>query len=139
MRTYRSLKSNGRLWCILAIDGGEEATTLARYGTLLERFADQAILTSQPDAKSTFLSGSHSVLDGVERCASLRLVADRNRAIRWAMNQAGPNDTILVLTGDRHQTAKVARTNLQKIEAMIEKEWDKADEANPKPIFKIVG
>lgn len=139
MRTFRSLKSNGRLWCIVAIDGGEEATTLARYGTLIERFADQAILTAQPDAKSSFLSGSHAVLDGVEKCAALRLVADRTRAIRWAMNEAGPNDTILVLTGDRHQTPKTSRTNLQRIEKMIEKEWDRADDASPKPKFKVVG
>ncbi len=139
MRTYRSLKSNGRLWCILAIDGGEEATTLARYGTLVERFADRAILVSQPDAKSTFLAGSHAVLDGVEKCASLRLVADQNRAIRWAINEAGPNDTILVMTGRRHQTAKTTRTELQRIEKMVEKEWDKADQADPKPIFKVVG
>ena len=31
LRTYRSMKSAGRLWCVLAIDGNDPPETLARY------------------------------------------------------------------------------------------------------------
>ncbi|QDT06329.1 MurE-like ligase [Rubripirellula lacrimiformis] len=139
LRTFRSGKGAGRLWVIQAIDGGEQPEILARYGHLIERFADKAIVTSLPSSRENFLAASHAVLDGVEKCASMRLVADRTRAIQWAMNSSGPNDTILVITGDRYQTAMSARTDLQNLEAMIEKQWDKADAADPKPALKIVG
>ncbi|MGB7328393.1 MAG: Mur ligase family protein [Rubripirellula sp.] len=139
LRTFRGMKGAGRLWCVMAVDCGEQPEILAHYGNLIERFADQAIVTAQPGTRKSFMPASHAVLDGVEKCAVMRLVADRSRAIKWAISEAGPNDTILVMTGERNQTAKAGRTDLQKLEKMIEGEWDKADEANPKPTLKIFG
>ncbi len=139
LRTFRSMKSSGRLWCVHAIDCGEQPEILARYGNLIERFADHAVITSQPSTKSSFMSASHAVLDGVEKCAAMRLVADRTRAIQWAIRKAGPNDTILVITGERNQTAMAGRSDLQRIEKLVEKEWDKIDEADSKPKLKIFG
>lgn len=120
LRTFRSMKSAGRLWCVLAVDANQSAESLADYGALLERFADHAILTSQPEAKPEFLAASHAVLDGVKKCAALRLVADRRRAIEWAVCQAGPNDTILVISGQRDQTAAAQRTDIQRISSWVE-------------------
>lgn len=139
LRTFRSMKGAGRLWCVQAIDGGEQPEILARYGSLIERFADHAVVTSQPQTKASFLAASHAVMDGIEKLAAVRLVADRSRAIRWAMSNAKPGDTILVITGGKNETAKSARTDLQKIEKQAEEFWDQAEQADPTPTLKIFG
>ncbi len=134
LRTYRSMKSNGRLWCVLAINGNDSPELLSRYGNAMERFADNAIITAQAGTKSSFLSASHGVLDGVERCAALRLVADRRRAIEWAVSEAGPNDTIVVVTGERNQTAVEQRSDIEIISRWVESERErhaKQSQANP--------
>ena len=120
LRTQKSMKVNGRLWCVLAIDGGESPETLAQYGNLIERFADNPVVTSTSQTKQKFLSGSHAILDGVEKCASFRLVADRKRAIEWAISEARPEDTIVVITSERQQTAHEQRADLQRIAKWIE-------------------
>ncbi|MFK8114071.1 MAG: Mur ligase family protein, partial [Rubripirellula sp.] len=97
LRTHRSMKAAGRLWCVLAIDGKEAPEVLAQYGNHLERFADHPVIASQRDAKTSFLAGTHGILDGVEKCAAFRLVADRARAIDWAITEAAPNDTVLII------------------------------------------
>jgi UDP-N-acetylmuramoyl-L-alanyl-D-glutamate--2,6-diaminopimelate ligase len=120
LRTFRSMKSAGRMWCVFAVNANDSSELLANYGSLLERFADHTILTAQPESKSKFLSASHAVLDGVEKCATLRLVADRRRAIEWAVAQAGQNDTILVITGEREQTAAEQRADIERISGWVE-------------------
>ncbi|TWU60775.1 MurE-like ligase [Rubripirellula tenax] len=139
LRTFRSMKGAGRLWCVLAIDGGEQPEILARYGHLIERFADNCVVTSDPATRQSFLPASHAVLDGVEQCVAMRLVADRDRAIQWAMSEAGINDTILVITGQRHQTPLAARTELGELEKLVETAWTKSEDNDPKPKLKIFG
>lgn len=139
MRTFRSMKSNGRLWCVLAIDARDKPEHLARYGSLLERFADQAILTAQPDSQTDFLAASHCVLDGVEKCAAVRLVSQRRRAVEWAVGQAKPNDTILVITGQPSQNAAEQRAEIERIGGWIDaarKSNEQADDAE-RPQLKI--
>jgi len=144
LRTFRSMKSAGRLWCIQAIDPGEQPEVLAHYGNLIERFADRAIVTCQPHAKAAFLAGTHAVLDGVEQCAALRCVADQTRAIQWAISEAGPRDTILVITGRANRTPREQRADLQRIEAMVHEAWgpELAEESggtNQPPVLKVYG
>ena len=137
MRAALSMKSGGRLWCIAAIDGNEEDTSLARLGNLLERFSDHAIVTSVANKKSSFLSASHAVLDGVEQCAAMRLVADSSRALSWAMAEAKPTDTILVMTNDSSKSAHEERSRIESIETLVEKTRDAQDLARPKPQLKV--
>jgi UDP-N-acetylmuramoyl-L-alanyl-D-glutamate--2,6-diaminopimelate ligase len=115
LRTHRSMKASGRLWCIAAIDPTATAEQLAELGSHLERFADHAIVTSTLAGKSQFLASSHQVLDGVQHCAAIRLVADRQRAIEWAIQEAGPHDTVVVFTNERNQSAQQQRADLEKI------------------------
>ncbi len=115
LRTYRSMRAGGRLWCVLAIDNNDSPDQLARYGAVVEKFADQAILTARLGAGEAFLSASHSILDGVQKCAAMRLVASRRRAIQWAVSQAQPSDTILVITGENSETAHGRRTEIEQL------------------------
>lgn len=122
LRTWRSMKSGGQLWCVMSIDATEIPEELARYGDLIERFADQAIITAAPDSKLKFLSAAHCVLDGVQDCAALRLVADPERAVRWAIAEAGCNDTVLVIGAAGGQTPHQRRSGIDQIKTWIESE-----------------
>jgi UDP-N-acetylmuramoyl-L-alanyl-D-glutamate--2,6-diaminopimelate ligase len=135
LRTYRASKAPGRLWCVLAANGHDAPQTLARYGTLLEQLADHSIVTAQLPTKATFLAASHGVLDGVQRCAAFRLVADFRRAIQWAVSAARPSDTILVITGQRGQSAREQRVDLEQISAWVEE----ARQSPAAPQLRIVG
>lgn len=141
MRPCRDMKAGGKLWCVLVFDANADAETLSRYGTQLERFSDHAIITATNQSRSGFLSASHNVLDGVKKCASFRLVANRDRAIEWAVTEAAPQDTILIITGERGQTAHEQRTNLAKIERCIEQARGNAEQrkTETKPKLSIFG
>ena len=110
----------GRLWCVLAVDASDGLEQLASYGNLSERLAGHTIVTSKRGAKANFLAASHAVMDGVKECAALRLVADRTRAIEWAIAEARPSDTILVITGERNQTAHEHRLDVERIRQCVE-------------------
>ncbi len=141
LRTCRSMKGAGRLWCVLAINGGDDPETLARYGTLTERFADHTIVTSQAGKKSSFLGATHNVLDGVNKCAAFRMVADRRRAIEWAVSEARPDDTILVIAGERHDNAVSQRSDIERLGAWVETARNSQDRQDPgeSPKLKIFG
>ena len=137
MRTYRSMKASGKLWCVLAIDANLSPQTLARFGTHLERLGDQAIVTATTDTRSKFLAASHCVLDGVKRCAAFRLVASRQRAIEWAVSEASANDTILLITGERHQSAHHHRSDLGQITQWVQDARDRQDQSDDSSPIKL--
>ncbi len=119
LHSCRSMKASGQLWCVLALDGQTSPENLARYGTLMERFADQAIVTSRPEAQREFLSESHHLLDGVTHCVAFRLVANQKRALQWAMSQAKPADTVLVITGQKGQPARQQRSEIEAVKRWL--------------------
>lgn len=120
LRTCRSMQSRGKLWCVLAIDEVTEPESMARYGTIMERFADHAIVTSRKECQKSFLNRSHNVLDGVKQCAAFRLVANQRRAVQWAMEQASPADTIVLITGQNGQTAKQQRIEIETLKRWLD-------------------
>lgn len=120
----------GKLWCVLAPSTGDSAEMLMQYGRLLETLPDQCILTCDPTQKSGFLAISHGVLDGVQDCASMRLVADQERAIEWAMQCAGANDTVVVLGGIDRSSPQTQRANLKRLGEVIDRIQAKSSEQN---------
>lgn len=136
LRTYRSMKAGGKLWCVLAVDGTDPPETLARFGSLIERFADNAIVTAAGDGSSSFLQASHALLDGVEQCAAFRLVANRQRAIEWAIAESGSNDTIVFITGEKNQTAHAQRSDLERIQGWVDEARNPNDQPAKLKVFK---
>ncbi len=121
LRTHRSMKSGGRLWCINAIDHESPTEHLAQIGSTMERLTDSAIVTSTLPSKQRFLAASHHVLDGVQHCAAFRLVADRQRALEWALQEAGPRDTIVLFMNERNQTAHQQRSDIDQLTKSVER------------------
>ncbi|MEO1528271.1 MAG: Mur ligase family protein [Planctomycetota bacterium] len=96
LKTAKSVGAGGKLWCVFAIGDTDDAETLAAYGHALERHSHRSVVTSRHDAGEPFLKRTHQLLDGVQKCAEFRLVADLKRAIGWSLEVAGPNDTIVI-------------------------------------------
>ena len=140
LRTARSMKNGGRLWCIATMsDLVAQESQLMRLGSLLERFADQVVVTTTPDRKHKFLKSSHDVLDGVQECAAMRLVADSRRALQWAMQEARPTDTILLLTNQSFASAQEERVELAAIESTIQSNRNVLDAGENRPKLKVFG
>ena len=133
LRTHHSMKAKGKLWCVFAITERFSSQELADGGAALERFADRMVITSTPRAKVTFLAKSHEVLDGVQKCAAFRLVADRSRAIDWVLQEASEQDTVVIFTNETKQTAHEQRSDLRRLRFSIEQNWKirKANETAP--------
>ena len=123
LRTHRSMKGQGRMWCIFAISDHLNAEDLAEVGGRLERFSDRSIVTATPASKTKFLSRSHEVLDGVKQCAAFRLVADRSRALDWVLQEASRDDTVVIFTNEANQTAHDQRSDLRKLRRAVEQHW----------------
>ena len=121
LRSARSMRApGGRLWCVMAIDPSDSPLHLALNGGHAERFADKPIVTCFDGKKDHFLKASHAVLDGVQKCAMIRLVADSKRAIQWAVDEANPQDTILVLGGVSRERASQQRKQIENLEKWVE-------------------
>jgi len=140
LQTMRRMKGAGRLWCVLTIDTDDDDQRLADYGNCLERFADHAIVTCREEGKAKFLRDSHAILDGVQKLAAMRLSADRQRAIRWAIASAKPQDTIVMIGGITRKNAHQQRSEIEQIVRWVESERSAAavdDEDSQPKIFSI--
>ncbi len=122
LQTLRRMKGQGRLWCVLAIDPNDTDEQLADYGHCIERFADQSIVTCRFEGKKHFLSDSHAILDGVQKLSSMRLSADHQRAVHWAVSSAKADDTIVIIGGITRSNAQAQRTEIDKIVSWVEGE-----------------
>ncbi|TWT93077.1 Mur ligase family protein [Neorhodopirellula pilleata] len=123
----------GQIWCVLAPSIEDTSETLMLYGRLLETLPDHCILTCHPSEKAGFLAMSHAVLDGVEDCAAMRLVADQERAIGWAMQAARPQDTIIVLGGLDRSTPLRQRADIRRVEELIAGVRSRSSQNAPSP------
>ncbi len=143
IRAARASKGQGKLWCVFSIRETHSSEDLAEVGHLIERFGDQAVITTSKDQKRSFLKRSHDVLDGVTQCAAFRLVADSDRALQWAISEAGADDTVLVLCGASRGNARTERLELESLANNIRKQQNrqpKKDRAGgSRPRLRIVG
>lgn len=124
LRSLRQQRGGGKLWCIMTLDDGATIgsdESFAISGRMIEKYADRVVLTSTDEAKSNFLHSAHAVLDGFREVTVARLVADQRRAIQWAMEQAMPQDTIVVLGGMGGVTAQERRSRILQLEMLVER------------------
>jgi len=123
LRTLRQQRCGGKLWCVMTIDQRSQMSddSMSICGRLIEKYADKVVLTSTEENKDNFLRGAHSLLDGFREVTVARLVADRMRAIQWAIHNAAHNDTIVIIGGLSGDTAHERRSNVQALELLIAK------------------
>jgi len=99
LRGIRRECGSGKLWLVAAVTGAFPDTELARCGRIAEKFADHTVVTSAAGGKQGFLAAAHEWLDGVRHPALPRLVADREVALRWVLEHASADDTVIIAGG----------------------------------------
>lgn len=119
LRGLRRERGTGQLWCIASVEPGTDEGTCAGIGASAQRFSDQVILTSSRGDKANFLQRAHAMLDGVPDVAEPRLIADRDTAIRWAVQRAAPDDIIVIAGGFATANPAAHRRALQADETAV--------------------
>jgi UDP-N-acetylmuramoyl-L-alanyl-D-glutamate--2,6-diaminopimelate ligase len=122
----------GRVICVAGAEGQRHKRTRAEIGRVVERLADEVIITSQNPRREEPLQIAHGILDGMTDVASPRLLPNRAKAIEWALSEALPGDSVVV-TGlgeadyhvigkkkHRHDDREVARRWLYEVGATRE-------------------
>jgi UDP-N-acetylmuramoyl-L-alanyl-D-glutamate--2,6-diaminopimelate ligase len=109
--------TTGRLICAFGSAGDRDAGKRPAMGAAAVQRADVVIITdddphSEDPAviRAAVLAGAQEALDGVpgtgrESGVELHEIADRREAIRWAVAQAKPGDTVLI-AGRGHETVQ---------------------------------
>jgi UDP-N-acetylmuramoyl-L-alanyl-D-glutamate--2,6-diaminopimelate ligase len=95
----------GRLWVVFGAGGDRDAGKRPEMGRVAAAGADVAVVTS--DNPRT--ENPESIIDDIERgmgSAPRHRVSDRREAIRYALQNAAPDDVIL-LAGKGHETYQV--------------------------------
>ncbi len=95
LKTLRRV-TEGRVICAFSADELTQRAHRPLLGRVAERHADVGILTSGEVHYEEPLKIVHDILDGYDRPARAHVIPGRANAIRWALQQAGPRDTVLI-------------------------------------------
>jgi UDP-N-acetylmuramoyl-L-alanyl-D-glutamate--2,6-diaminopimelate ligase len=134
LRGLRRERNGGRLWVVASGDCEAAASEVAAMGRTAERYTDAVVVTIAPESKGDFLRLAHNWLDGVEKAASPRLIADRESAIAWALSNAGPRDTVLIAGGWPTDSPHGQRAAITADEALVNRilgEYEDSCEEEP--------
>ena len=89
--------TGGRLWCIYGPEATEDDCRLAATGRIIERLSDHCVLTGPTHETRGSWPLVHDVLDGMKSPGSARIIPTRKRAIQWVLDEAGPEDTVILI------------------------------------------
>lgn len=131
LKTVRQV-TRGRVICVAGAEGQRHKRMRAEIGRVVERLADEIIITNQNPRREEPLQIAHAILDGMTDVSTPRLLPNRVKAIEWALSEAEPGDSV-VITGlgeadyqiigkkkQRHDDREVARRWLYEVGATRE-------------------
>ncbi|MCH8958364.1 MAG: UDP-N-acetylmuramoyl-L-alanyl-D-glutamate--2,6-diaminopimelate ligase, partial [Proteobacteria bacterium] len=97
--------ATGQLWCVFGCGGERDRGKRALMGDIAARFADQVIVTSDNPRGEDPLAIIADIKAGTADAGHVAAIADRREAIATALEQAGPDDIVLV-AGKGHETCQ---------------------------------
>jgi UDP-N-acetylmuramoyl-L-alanyl-D-glutamate--2,6-diaminopimelate ligase len=92
----------GRLWCVFGCGGDRDAGKRPQMGRVAEKRADALVITNdnpRNEAPDAIIDG---ILEGLAAPGEATVIEDRAAAIAWAIENARPDDVILV-AGKGHE------------------------------------
>ena len=95
LRTVRQVTS-GQVWCICTIEDNQTTELRRRLGEVIDRAADQSVITRATVDSMVDYEPVHQVLDGFRNPGDAELIPDRFKAIEWVLANAKTGDSVLV-------------------------------------------
>ena len=95
LRTIKQV-TDGEVWCVCSTDEGQSEIQRRRIGEVVERTANKVVITRTTAQEAVDFEPAHQMLDGFEDPEKARLLPDRFKAIQWVLQNAKPNDAVLV-------------------------------------------
>lgn len=110
LHTARQVTS-GRVICVFGPSFWQASAVRARLGRVAQRSADIPVITPAHPGYEKPLQMAHDVLDGVAEQNKFHVIPDRAKAIRWALAEARPGDTVVIAGKgeETHQISGVSR------------------------------
>ena len=94
--------TRGKVYCVCSVTGDQTDGHRKRMGEIIERAADQAVITKAAIREHVDYEPFHQVLDGFTKPAGAEVIPNRFNAIEWALSRAGAGDAVLVAgSGER--------------------------------------
>lgn len=91
-----------RLWCVFGCGGERDQGKRPLMGAAAERGADVVVLTDDNPRRENPVDIIEQIISGLARPDAAHLVRDRGEAIRMAITEAAPGDTVLI-AGKGHE------------------------------------
>ncbi len=104
LSTLRPLTS-GRLICVFGAGGDRDRSKRPWMARAVDRQADVAIITNDNPRSEDPHEIAQDLLTGFRSPVRVQTILDRQQAIRWALQQAAPGDTVLI-AGKGHETTQ---------------------------------
>lgn len=123
-----SLKSvrqvtRGRVWCVAGAEGDRNKQLRPQLGRVLEKLADNIIITSDNPRGEEPLQIAHEILDGMSDAGAPRLMPTRAKAIAWALSHAAPGDSVVIAGKGDENFQIVGRKRQQHDDRDIARRW----------------
>lgn len=107
LKTVRKcMKDNQRLVLLFGCGGDRDRTKRAPMGKIASHYADYVIITSDNCRSEEPYAIIHDILKGVDKKTPYLIIADRRRAIEYAIHSAREGDIIL-LCGKGHENYEI--------------------------------
>lgn len=112
-------KGSGKLICVFGCGGDRDPSKRPQMGEIAETLADHVIVTSDnPRTEDPQAIIAH-ILSGIKRMKQVEVEPDRAQAIRLAVNQAAPEDIILV-AGKGHENYQLVMDKVLSFDDKVE-------------------
>ena len=100
----------GRLWCVFGCGGNRDDEKRPLMGEIAERVADEIVITDDNPRDEEPQIIAKRIMDGMR--SKPTVIHERYDAIRYAIGQAAPQDTVLV-AGKGHESTQTYRDNVR--------------------------
>ena len=98
----------GKLWCVFGCGGDRDQGKREFMARAVESLADHAVITDDNPRYEDPEGIVQDVMRGFSSAASYSVIHDREQAIVFAINEAGPGDTVLI-AGKGHETMQLVK------------------------------
>lgn len=98
----------GRLWCVFGCGGDRDTTKRPMMGAVAQRLADVVLVTSDNPRSEAPQAILDQIVAGMQARPAPIVCVDRRQAIEQAIQQAAPQDVVLVAGKGHESTQEIA-------------------------------